>query len=218
MTQQFNAGKSLHKYDLSFYIFKWLIIVLIGVILLGLITKPVRKVWSNNYCKEGDIYLSQKKYESAILQYRKALFLFWGNKEAKSKTSLAEDSSLDVLKLEDFYNEKKIDSQIKLLGEIRTMPEDEVAAVKKVRNLIEKEEYQYAIIIAKTAVQMDGNYRDGWLYLGIANFMTAKMTEIGHNARNIYLKESRKALEKAKSLDPEYTPTRNYIVELDKIK
>lgn len=206
------------QHDLSFYVLKWLIVFLIAILLLSLLSKPIRKIWANNYIDQGDEYLLQKKYESAIIEYNKAMLLYWKNPKAKQKIVLAKNARGDVLEMENFYKEKGLSSQLELMREVKTLPENETSAIKIAKEMIEKGEYQYAVIIAKDATEMDRNYRDAWLYLGIANLNAAKMMEIGSEAQGQYKAEAQKALQKAKSLDPEYKPTQDYLDELGKIK
>lgn len=205
-------------HDFSFYIFKWLIICIIGILALGLITKPLRRMWATNYFEKGESYLEQKKYESAILEYRKSLFLFWKNDQASSRIALARESSVDILKLENFYRERKLDSQLQILDEIAQIPTDETEAIKLSKELIEKGEYQYAIVSAQTGTEMGRDFRDAWLYLGIANLKAMKMLELTDDSRNKYRDDAKNALEKAKSLDSQYQPTKDYLEELNKIK
>jgi len=206
------------NYPFSFYLFKWILVLLICFFALGLTTKPIRKIWSRNYLEKGDNYLEQKKYESAILEYKKASFLYWRNEEVQEKTLLAKKASTDVLVLEEFYKEKNLSSQIDLMAQVKTVPEDEVSAIKLAKEMIAKGEFQYAVIAAKNSTEMDRNYRDGWLYLGIANLDCARMLGLSSSAGQKYEEEAKKALEKARGIDPEYQPTKDYIVELEKIK
>lgn len=204
------------QHDLSFYFFKWLIIILIAVFAFSLLTKPIRKKWANNYIGKGDSYLLQKKYESAVLEYDKALFLYWKNTDAKPRIALAKRASSNVLELEHFYREKEQDSQLGLIKKVRTLPEDETAAVMSAKTMIEQGEFQYAIIFAKNATEMDRGYRDAWLYLGIAYLDAGKILEIDSDAKKIYLDQAKTALTKAKNIDPEYKPTQDYLGELEK--
>jgi tetratricopeptide (TPR) repeat protein len=210
--------KDKKTYDFSFYFLKWLIICIIGLLSLGLITKPLRKSWSQNYFEKGDNYLEQKKFESAILEYNKSLFLFWKAKQAQDRIKLAEESSANILKLDKFYEEQKLDAQIKTIRKVKADQEDETAAVKLSKELIEDGEFQYAVIAAEKATNIDGKYRDAWLYLGIANLKAIKMLELTDSSRKLYKEKAEKALSKAKSLDPEYQPTKDYLEELKKIK
>jgi tetratricopeptide (TPR) repeat protein len=178
----------------------------------------LRKVWSKKYFERGQTYLEQKKFESAILEYNKALFLYWKKDEAKSQIKLARESSVDILKLETFYEERKLETQVRIIRQIKANPEDETSAIKLAKELIEKNEFQYAIISAQKATEIDNKYRDAWLYLGIANLKAGKMLELTENSRKEYDESAEKALLKAKSLDAEYKPTKDYLEELKKIK
>lgn len=206
------------KKHFSFYFFKWVILILIGITAFGLITKPVRKMWSKNYLERGNGYLELKKYESAMVEYKKAMFLFWKNDEAKKNIDLARRATINVLELENFYSQRKIETQIEIMRKSKSLPPTETEAVKLSKELIEKNEFQYAIIFAKDATEMDRSFRDGWLYLGIANLQAAKSLELRQNVRAEYLKEAKLALQRAKNLDPEYAPTNQYLLELQNTK
>jgi hypothetical protein len=206
------------RHDFSFYLLKWALIVFILILALGLMTKPIRKAWSFNYVEKGDEYLGQKKYGSAVLEYKKALFLFWGNKEALERTRLSNEASVDVMKLEDFYKFKNIQSQLVLLEQIKTLPKNEVTALKQTKEMIEKGEFQYAVIAGKNSTEMDRNYRDAWLYLGVANIDCAEMLELKDDVRQNYKNQAAEALRRASGIDPEYQPTKDYIAKLGKIK
>lgn len=205
------------NYHFSFYLFKWILILLICLFSFGLITKPVRKAWSYNYLEKGDEYLGQKRYESATLEYKKALLLYWKRKDLQNKIFLAKAASTDVLKLEDFYKERKILVQTDLIEQIKTVPKDEVSAVKLAKEMMEKGEFQYAVVAAKNGTEMDRNYRDAWLYLGIANLNCIKMLELSNSVRSTYKENAEKALERAREIDPEYQPAKDYTAELDRI-
>jgi hypothetical protein len=206
------------RHDFSFYLLKWALIVFIFILALGLMTKPIRKAWSFNYVEKGDEYLGQKKYGSAVLEYKKALFLFWGNKEALERTKLSNEASVDVMRLEDFYKFKNIQSQLVLLEQIKTLPKNEVTALKQTKEMIEKGEFQYAVIAGKNSTEMDRNYRDAWLYLGVANIDCAEMLELKDDVRQNYKNQAAEALRRASGIDPEYQPTKDYIAKLGKIK
>jgi Flp pilus assembly protein TadD len=120
--------------------------------------------------------------------------------------------------LETFYEERKLETQVRIIRQIKANPEDETSAIKLAKELIEKNEFQYAIISAQKATEIDNKYRDAWLYLGIANLKAGKMLELTENSRKEYDESAEKALLKAKSLDAEYKPTKDYLEELKKTK
>lgn len=203
--------------EFSFYFLKWVLITLIFVFVITLATKPLRKIWANNYIERGDEYLLQKKYASATLAYRKSLFLYWKNDEAKQRIALSNKSALDVITLKNFYQEKNVWSQTDLMSQAIALPDSEVDAIKLSKSLIEKGEYQYAILPALNGTEMDQTYRDAWLYLGIANFEVAQNIEMDNSTRNVYINEAKRALNKASIIDPEYQPTKDYLEAIAKL-
>lgn len=210
------AQKSKREHDFLFLFLKWALILCIALTALVLITKPLRKSWSNNYLETGDSYLLAKKYLQADLEYKKALTLYRGNTTTKDRVLLANNAALDVEKLEPLYKEKNIGLELDYITKAHEIPASESDAVRNSRYLIEHEEYQLAIIAATIATEINKDYRDGWLYLGIANLKTAANVQLRENDRRHYLDASKEALAKAKDLDSTYQPTLDYLKEAEK--
>lgn len=208
------AGTSpAQKQDPIFLMIKWLLISGLILMTLLLITKPIRKNWSENYLATGDAYLAQKKYKSAELEYQKSILLYRGNRMVKDRIKLAGKAALDVLTLRDFYKEKNLSDQTAEISGLLLIPTSETDGVKKAKSLIEQGEYQYAILAAKTAKEMDKNYRDAWLYYGIANLDTAKYIELTKDQQAPYLEEAQKALTKTLQIDSENKPAKEFLKE-----
>jgi hypothetical protein len=202
---------------LFYHILKWLLISAIIFMILLLISKPLRKVWSNNYIKSGDEYLLQKKFLSAELEYEKAQNLYSLNTKAKDREILAKNSAEDIRALQPFYEEKNLGLQIENVNLATTVPSSEFEAAKNAKTLIEQSEFQLAILAATTATQMNSKYRDGWLYLAIANMKTAEFTELSKADRAHYVSAAQSAIVNALELDPEYEPTLQYQDEISKL-
>ncbi|HOX41438.1 MAG TPA: hypothetical protein PK263_04540 [bacterium] len=205
---------SLHKNKQLTY----LLVITVLLITAFAASIPLRKKWSESRVKLGDSYLTQKKYVSAALEYNKAMLLNKDSKTANAHKTLATESASNILKLEEFYKKENVQMALENFDKAKAIPKDEVIATKTARELIEKEEYQLAIISATTATQLEPSYRDGWLYLGIANLKTLQNVELPQEAKNVYLQQAQKALEKAKSLDPQYKPTLDFLGELEKAR
>ncbi len=168
-------------------VLKWLLIVIVVIILLDLITLPLRRSWSDNYLAAGNTYLDQKKYLSAELEYQKALFLYSDNAEAKNNLDLAGKAESDISVLENYYKVRKIQTENTAFAKAENVPATPAEAVKTAKDLIEAGEYQLAIISAKTATEMDSNYTSGWEYLGVAALYSSQKVEIGAAAKQKYL-------------------------------
>ncbi len=190
-----------------------IILLLICCFVVSLVTKPLRIKWSKNYVVSGDSYLAQKKYLHAEVEYKKSLFLYWKNDTANQKLALAQNAETNVLLLKDFYQTTN-KSEFDLLNNTIKLPDTSVTAVKNCKDLIGKNEYQLAIIAAQNAVEMDKNYRDAWVYLGIANLETAEFTELTTKNQEKYLADAKSAMEKASTLDPEYQTTKDYLAQI----
>jgi hypothetical protein len=66
------------------------------------LTRPLRANWAKDFSKRGDQYLAQKKYISAVVEYKKANALL-PSQETSDRIALAKDAEVDVLKLENYY-------------------------------------------------------------------------------------------------------------------
>jgi len=172
-----------------FNLLKWLLIVAIIFLALDLVTKPIRKNWAGDYLARGNTYLDQKKYLSAELEYQKAVFLYSDNAEAKNNLDLAGKAESDISVLESYYIEQKIDTAISAFVQAKQVPTTPAEAVRIAKELIEAGEYQLALIPAKTATEMDGNYQSGWEYYAIAALYSSQKVEIGATAKKKYKDE-----------------------------
>lgn len=168
-----------------FHILKWLIILALALTVLHFITTPLRRKWSEDYLARGDIYLEQKKFVEAEVEYDKAAFLY-SDEKVNSRIELADKAQSDILTLKDFYTERNLTSQLDLYDKAVTVPKNSTEAVKNSKALIEAGEYQLAIIPAKTATEMDKEYKDGWVYLALANSYTAKKVELDQSHKSAY--------------------------------
>lgn len=182
----FSPENHNRKSGFFYHLVKWALVVILVVMILGILFRPVFKKWSKNYSARGDIYLEQKKYLSAIVEYQKALLLYSDNTDASDHKNLADKAQSDVLILLDFYKEKNLSSQIDLFAQAQTESTNPAEATKIAKELIEAGEYQLAIIPAKLATTLDKNYEDSWVYLAIANLDVSQKVEISAQNRQQY--------------------------------
>ena len=155
--------------------------------------------------------MASKKYLHADLAYEKALLLSPKNPDIIAKRALAKSASEDIEKLESLFQNEKYSMNKKALESASVFPENETAALKLSKDLIEKGEYQMAIIPAHTATEMDPGYRDAWLYLGIANLKTAELVELSPEVKQTYMAKAKEALGRAKETDPESKTVSDYL-------
>ena len=186
--------------------------IIMAVVILG----PWRNSVAVQMMESGDTLLLQKKYLSADLQYEKSYFLSKNQQSRKRRETVAR-AARDIASLEQFYQEKNQTDQIQKLRQAESVPEIESDAVRKSRELLEAGEYQLAILPAQIAVEMSNNYRDAWLYLGIANLQSAKHLEISADDKNFYLNSAKESLQRAKQIDPNYQPIDEYLRLVDSI-
>ncbi|MCX6808342.1 MAG: hypothetical protein NTW50_01580 [Candidatus Berkelbacteria bacterium] len=202
------------KRDFLFHLLKWILILAITIVTIELMTKPFRAAWSKNYTAAGDQLLIQKKYLSASLEYEKALFLNKDNATSKNHLALAQAAQKNVMALKDFFQNQKISIETTSVTAANQKFTDAIAATKEAKSLIEKEEYQMAIVPATNATVLDPKNRDCWLYLGIANLRVAQNVELSRENVNKYLDNAKTAFNTAKTLDPNYQPTQDFLKEL----
>ena len=215
MTDQAKVSQTSDRPIIYWLVFKWLLVIAVLVAVLYLGTLPARSKLSTQHLYRGDKLLEERKYLSARLEYRKALVLDKNNTKAAEHEFLANEASSDITKLEKFLRDRGADNQLNTMKEAKAVPDNEVAAAQTSRELLEAGEYQLAIIPAKTAVQMDKSYRDGWLYLSIASLESSRQLEIAQETRQEYLDQARLALEKAAIADPSYEPIKQIEKELN---
>lgn len=191
------------KNKIFFSILKWILAIAIILVVLFLATSPLRGKAADSYVAKGDDFLLQKKYISAEVEYKKALALNSNNAIAKDHMHLAQKASINIEEFERFFDLPQF-ADFKIKYEIATeVPSKQSDAVKLSKAMIEDGEFQLAILPAKTALEMDNEYRDAWLYLGIANLKTAQLTELKPEVQNQYLVEAKKSFEKVLKIDPE---------------
>ncbi|MEI8143320.1 MAG: hypothetical protein WCG48_01730 [Candidatus Berkelbacteria bacterium] len=196
----------------------YLLIFLIGLSFLSLLTKPIRHAWAANYISAGDKYLLEAKYNWAELSYAKASLLEPSNKVAKSQKKLAVEGSGDISKLLDFFKREKATASLQLYSESTVTDKKYYDLTILSQSLIGRGQYQYAIIPAERSVALNDTYRDGWLYLGIANLRAATNLKTDKNVLKNYLAEAKKAFDRAALLDPVYQPIKDYQGEAEKVK
>lgn len=178
------------------------VIVVGAIILLYLVSIPIRGHAAESYVEKGDSELSQKNYMAAELQYEKALSLKGAYMLAKERIALVEKASRDPLVLKDFYLARNESDKLKTISTATAFPENDNSALLLAKELIDKGEYQLAILPAKTASEMSPDYPEAWQYLSVANLKTANLAQISPEARSYYIDQSDKALAKARELDP----------------
>lgn len=177
------------------------------------LTRPLRANLAKDFSERGDQYLAQKKYISAIVEYRKAEALL-PDKEISERIALAKEAETDVSKLENYYRQNNDIVQIDLLNKTNSVPDTSYDLVALSKKLLEKNEPQLAAKAAETATEMDKEYRDAWLYLGISNLQIARQVEMSSGNSDQYLARAKESLERARLLDPSYEPTNQYLKQL----
>lgn len=210
-----NKGTSEKRPNLWFRYLTTTAFIILVTLLVFFLLKPLRIYSAKNFLASGDKYLASKMYLHADLEYQKALALSPRNKEVINRRELVEKSSKDVLHLEKIYESDEFYAERKKMEEATSFPPSQSDAVKLAKRLIEEKEYQLAIIPAKTATEMDPEYRDAWIYLGIANFKTAQLVELNFSTQEKYLANAKFALEKAKKIDPESKVVNDYLESIN---
>lgn len=183
---------------------KWFLLVLIFLFLILVASQPLRGKIANNYLDSGDNFLIQKQYLRADLEYQKALILSPRNNDTKQRRVFVKDTAGNILEMKELSNSKNLSQLLEKIQLATDFPDDETAAVKLARKFIEESEYQLAILPAKTATEMDPDYVDAWVYLGIANLKVATLIQLWPDVKDKYLLDSKMAFSKVSELDPSY--------------
>lgn len=192
---------------------KPILIVFSFLLIIYLVTIPVFAKSSESFIENGDKFLLEKRFVSAEIEYEKAFFLNH-DKKAEDRIDLAKRAEKDVFALELFYREKNSIKNLDIANQVKKVPDSERECVTLAKSLIEKNEPQFAEKSAEVAIEMDKNYRDAWLYAGIAELKIADTIELSAENRRFYQGKARESLEKAKSLDPTYEPTLEYLRQI----
>lgn len=194
-----------------------IVAIIVGVTMLllavFLATTPLRTGFSKKFISRGDEFLNNKKYVSAIVEYKKADYLA-KNTEVEQKIDLANEAQKDVDALENFYRQNNNIGQQEIYNQVRAVPDSSYDMVVLAKSLIEQNEPQLAIEAARTATEMDKEYRDAWLYLGIGNLAVAKQVELSGDAATLYIENGKQALSRAKQLDPSYAVTNDLLKQI----
>lgn len=201
----------LHLAPLWYRLTVWAILAVIILNFLSLISFPFRSAWSENYVLQGDHYLNERKYSWAKINYQKAILINKSNKEAKKQFELSRSGSLDIAMLSDFFKLKNNNKEMNLYSRanfVFTKPFDAISVTK---SLLEENEPQYAIIAAKKSLELDENFVDGWLYLGIANLKAKDLINIDQKSGAYFKNEAKKCFEKVLSLDPQNSSAKEYL-------
>lgn len=206
---------SIRNHGKYWPITKWVFILVLFFLVIYLGTLPVRGSLAKKYLSQGDAFLTQEKYLSADLAYRKAQVLTPKDANAVTKRELAGKASRNILELKDLVRSQNLEAKTSLFELATSVPKSETDAVRTSRQLIEKGEYQLAIIPAKTATEMDKTYRDAWVYLGIANLRAATLLETNNEVQLQYRNAAKDAFNQAYSLDPTYEVTSNYLKSIN---
>lgn len=179
----------------------WVSASAVLIIVLFIISIPLRNFLSGRFMDNGNKFLAEKKYVSAVLEYNKAKIL--SNKYNPSeKIDAVRKAETNILVFEKVLGEEIKKEDTEKIALAKEMPEDEVAAVKDAKKMIEEGFYQQAIILLNTALEMDKNYKDAWLYLGVANSYGASDPEVSKEGREIYAERVEEAFKKVQELDP----------------
>ncbi len=174
--------------------------VLVILILLVIITalKPPIAI---SFTKSGDKKLRDEKFVEATVEYKKADFLI-DSVEIDAKLKKVNEAQKDILVIEDLIREKNDIERLDLLNQAKSVPINEYESVLIVKKMLEADEPMFALIVANTALEMNRNYKDAWLYHAIAHLETTQKVKLTSENRNFHNTKAKEAFEKAKLLDP----------------
>jgi len=190
--------------------FRWTLVcvgVLVVLILVSLYSRPTI---AKRFIDRGDNLLNQSKYIEALVQYKKADYLI-NSEEIDASIDLTNEAQKDITKLEMTWREENNIEAQEGLKKAKTVYDSEYDSVVLARTLIENNQPQFAIVATKTAIEMEQNYADAWLYLGIAHIECANNLELSEENYNYHRDEANKALTQAQALSPENEDIKKYL-------
>lgn len=165
---------------------------------------------ANRFISRGNSLLSQQKYIEALVQYKKADFLA-DKDEIGEKIGLTSEAGKDVEKLEMLWREENNTAALENLKNAKKVYDSEYDSVVLSKTFIENSQPQFAVIAAKTAIEMEENYMDAWLYLGIAHLECANKLELSEENYNYHRDEAKEALDRALTLSPDNEDVKRYL-------
>lgn len=202
--------KEKHGQFIKTYWFKWTCIGF-GVLVLLTVAFQYSKVSiANRFIERGTNLLSQQKYIEALVQYKKADFLV-NSEEINEKIELIDKAQKDAEELEMLWREENNTAALESLKNAKKVYDSEYDSVVMAKTYIENGQPQFAVIAAKTAIEMEDNYMDAWLYLGIAHLECLNKLELSEENYNYHRDEAKVALETAQTLSPDNEDIKKYM-------
>ncbi len=182
--------------------FIWTVVSVAVLLIIALLCQYFRPTLAQGFIKRGDTLLNQEKYIEALVQFKKADYLI-NSDEINEKINLTDEAQRDITKLTMLWREKDNIAAQENLKRAKKVYDSEYDSVVLAREFIETEKPQFAIIAVKTAIEMEQNYTDAWLYLGIAHLECSNKLELSEENYNYHREEAHAALETAQTLSPE---------------
>lgn len=175
---------------------------------------PARKNLAQKLVSFGDEHLNNQQYVEAIVDYKKASWLF-SNNEASQKIDLARKSQMDIQELTMFFRQKNNMSMLEMLNIAQKVPATEKAGLENAKQFIEINQPQLAEITAKIVLEMNDGNKEAWTYLGISKLQTARIVQMSEQNRAAKLAEAKEAFSKAEAIDNSYELAKKYLVEVE---
>jgi tetratricopeptide (TPR) repeat protein len=191
----------------------WSVLGIILIIVLCIALSPAQVNGSGKYLTSGDNLLKDRKFISAIVEYRKAEFLH-SSSNVTDRLNTARDSEKDITKLEPFYKEVNDVGALNEITKANEVPANVSDGVKTAKSYIENNRPDLALLAATTVTEMDANYQDAWTYLGLANYYMMKNAEISSPVREFYEAKAKDAWQKALEIDPSNQDVQKYLDQL----
>jgi tetratricopeptide (TPR) repeat protein len=193
----------------------WTVLGAILIIALYVALSPARVSGSKKYLVSGDNFLANRKFISAIVEYKKAEFLH-GGENISDRINIARDGEKDISKLIPFFTEINDIEALNEITEANKVPANVSEGVKAAKAYIENGRPDLGILAATTVTEMDEGYQDAWTYLGLSNYYMMKDAEISSDSREYYKAQAQEAWEKAMSIDPTNETVQGYLETLKK--
>lgn len=188
----------------------WLLSSVILLLVIFILSIPIRNFFSQNFINNGEKLLDEKKFVSASLEFEKAKIL--SNKyKPDEKIEKVKKAEQNILILEDDYKKNNDSDELEKIESAKAVPDDEFQGLTKARSMIEAGDYQLALILIKTVIEMDRSYADAWLLFGLANLSGANDEQVSAEGKEVYSTNSNQSFKKVLELDPGNENAKKYL-------
>jgi len=185
-----------------------------GLALFFLAIFPLRNYFINKNLHEGDELMAERKYTEAYVHFQKAQLLSFFNDRAKERAESTKEAAKDILKMQDFLQEKNNVDLLTLINKA----DSKTCDLEADKILIEDDLSQVAIINLKFCANDGPKDYSSWLFLGAASLQFSENNYIFKEQKPGLRKDAISAFEKAYAIDPIDKSAIKYLISTNKIE